>query len=245
MDDFILNVLNKMPSNGKALNGMSPDELWAEERAQERAVSRDALKLFCMRTSEVFIIAKNGVRDGALGCNYWGEFMTSMKGIRVYLRRDLKCYQEAWVFRATDDEYLGKAVLAETASALARTDIEKAKLRDLIARKKQAEKITKSFIEIKDAPSASEVITHMAAGVEALNIKRGYMPSKKEVKVKKITNTRMDKVILKDREIEREGAVSLAQIQPPERSKKKLHLFECERNFEELYGDDLNEATEQ
>ncbi len=237
MDNFIVNVLNKMPSDGKVLQGMSPDEMWAAERIEKRVVSRDALKLFCMRTSNTFTIGKNGIKDSAIGCSYWGEWMSAMKGTKVYIRRDIKVYDAAWVFRVDDDEYLGKAFLAETASALARTNIEKAQLREVIAQKRQVEKIAKSFAETKDGPTASEVITHMAAGVEALNVKRGYVPKDEEVRVEKIANTAMDQVVLKDREMESIGTLSLSHIQPPERTQKKIALFECEKNFEDQYGE--------
>lgn len=60
-DDFIENVLNKMPSDGKNLKGKSPNQLWSEEFVIKRAVSKDELKLFCMRTSKAYAITRREV----------------------------------------------------------------------------------------------------------------------------------------------------------------------------------------
>ncbi len=108
-DDFITNVLNKMPSNGKVLQGKCPDELWAEEYSVKKIISKDALKLFCMRTSKDVSIGRNGVYDSQLQITYWDEWMIAKKGAKVYLRRDINAFQEAWVFNAATEEYLGKA----------------------------------------------------------------------------------------------------------------------------------------
>lgn len=229
MDSFIVNVLNKTPSQGKVLHGRSPDEMWEIEHRETKRVSLDALRLFCARTSKSLTIGRNGVLDGEIGFRYWAEWMAGLKGTKVYLRRDVKSYQEAWVFRAQDDEYLGKAYIAETVPALCRTDIEKAKLKDLMARKKQAEKITKTFIEIKDVPSPSEIVTHMAAGVQAVNKLRGYEPrEREEVKTTEISNTALDKAIQREQEMLKEGTYDLSMIQPREH-KKKIRVFECEK----------------
>ena len=93
-DDFITNYLNKKPSNGKALNGKSPDELWSEEFAVKKIIAKDALKLFCMRTSREVSIGRNGVYDSQLQLTYWGEWMISEKGRKVFIRRDINAYQE-------------------------------------------------------------------------------------------------------------------------------------------------------
>lgn len=60
-DDFIINILNKKPSRGKNLQGLSPDELFDMEFEGKITTSRDALKLFCMRTSKNFTIGRNGM----------------------------------------------------------------------------------------------------------------------------------------------------------------------------------------
>ena len=69
-DDFIENFLNKKSSKSKVLKGKSPDEIWGNEFAVKRAISKDALKLFCMRTSKNISIGRNGVYDSQLQLTY-------------------------------------------------------------------------------------------------------------------------------------------------------------------------------
>ncbi len=240
MDEFILNVLNKMPSQGR-LKGRCPDEVWQEEVTEIRKVSKDALKLFCMRSSKELTIGRNGIYDSEFGVRYWAEWMAGMKGEKVYIRRDIKAYQEAWVFRAKDDEYLGKAVIGEfVAPALAKTEVEKQALKEVIAKKKQAQKVIKAYAQSKEAVDVSQAITHMAAGVEEINRLRGYAPKEREereeVKIVRLLNTEMDKVVMKDREMQKEGVYDLSAIQPPDRKRPKIALFECDLDITTVEG---------
>lgn len=122
-DRFIKEYLNKRPSKGKVLQGRCPDELWAEEFTKKKVISKDALKLFCMRTTNNVTIKRNGIFDSQLQISYWAEWMITEKGRKVYIRRDINAYQEAWVFDAQTDEYLGKGNANQPASFLANTDI--------------------------------------------------------------------------------------------------------------------------
>jgi len=225
MDSFISDVLNRMPVNGKVHKGMCPDELWDREHREARMASTDALKLFCMRTSKALTIGRNGIRDGEMGVTYWGEWMSGMKGRKAYLRRDIKEYQEAWVFSASDDEYLGKAYIAERAAALARTPVEKAQLKALLTDKRLMESATKAYIRVKDAPSPSEALSHMKAGVRLLN--GDYEPDS-DAQIIKLSNTDMDKAIRMDRRMKREGTYDLGSIKPPEKEGKPIYLYETD-----------------
>lgn len=91
-DDFIINILNKRPSQGKNHNGLSPNELFNQEFKEKITTSRDALKLFCMRTSRTFTIGRNGIKDNELGITYWADWMISKTGLKVYnLRKVTMC----------------------------------------------------------------------------------------------------------------------------------------------------------
>lgn len=233
IDSFITGVLNKMPSKGKVLQGRCPDESWDAEHKEKRVVSKDALKLFCMRTSRPLTIMRNGVRDSEIGFTYWAEWMSGLKGEKVYLRRDINAYQAAWVFRAENDEYLGKALIAETAAALARTDVEKKQLKELMARKNKAKNVAKSFIRNNELSSPSEAVAHMAAGIDALNEARGYDAQEAtEVNTLKLANTSMDKVIASERQMQRAGTYDLSSIQPPARKERKLYMWAHEKERE-------------
>ena len=80
-DDFILHVLNKRPSQGKNLNGLSPDQLFDNEYTEKTTPSKDALKLFCMRTSNTYTIGRNGINDRKLGIFYWADFKHRVKNL--------------------------------------------------------------------------------------------------------------------------------------------------------------------
>ena len=199
MDIYIQTVGNKMPSEGKVLQGRCPDEAWDADGTEVKRIGADALKLFCMRTSGDITIGRNGVLDSKLDARYWAEWMSGIKGTKVYIRRDIREHQTAWIFRVDNDEYLGKAELTGKVAALARTDVEKEVLKNALARKQQERKIAKAYFNAKDRPAAAESMQHMATGIAAVNELRGYEPGAgKEVKVLRLANTAMDKVIARD-----------------------------------------------
>lgn len=133
--NFIENYLNKKPSRGKVLQGKCPDELWSEEFTNKKNISKDALKLFCMRTSKTMTIARNGIYDSQLQLTYWGEWMICEKGRKVFIRIDINAYQEAWVFDAQTEEYLGEGNVYHSVSFLAQTNIEKSQYKKALERK--------------------------------------------------------------------------------------------------------------
>lgn len=234
MDQFITGILNRVPSKGKVLQGMCPDELWMKEHTEVRKTSDDALKLFCMRTSRELTIMRNGVRDSDLSVTYWAEEMMGLKGTKVYLRRDINAYNKAYVFEAATDKFICTAQIAESAAALARTDIEKSKLRELVVAKNQQQKIVKAYAAVANAGSASDQIVQMAVGIETVNSLRGYEPAEQPAQpVYRLSNTMMDKVILEQRERERRGTSDLSSIQPPEQKQSRIYAFETDRDYDQ------------
>jgi len=136
-DRFITEVLNRMPSRGKALNGLSPDELWNQENPVKKTADKDSLKLCCMRTSKTMVIGRHGIRDGEFGVNYFDEWLWKHPKESVYLRRDPRDFNEAWVFNAKTHEYMGKAFINKQVAAFAETPIEKETLKQAIAIKRR------------------------------------------------------------------------------------------------------------
>jgi hypothetical protein len=187
-DDFILNVLNKMPSNGKVLQGKSPDELWSEEFIVKKIISKDALKLFCMRTSKDISIGRNGVFDSQLQITYWAEWMIGFKGKKVFLRRDVNAYQEAWVFDSTSEEFLGEANANQASSFLAQTPVEKSEYKKAIEQKKKEKKALQEYIKCKFSPANSEIAANFKNALETKTVE-------KKPKISKISNTKMDEVV--------------------------------------------------
>jgi transcription-repair coupling factor (superfamily II helicase) len=136
----------------------------------------------------------------------------------VYIRRDINAYQEAWIFDATTEEYLGKANAMQSASFLANSDIQKAHYQKIIETKNKEKKILKSYIQTKFNPSNEELVDNL---IESLD-KKDF---KSNVKVAKISNTKMDKVIKEEKSKNNAPAKYVTPLQP----KKKLYLTEAEK----------------
>lgn len=229
-DKTIINILNKKPSNGKNLNGRCPDDLFYEEYKEKIVTSKDALKLFCSRTSNTYTISKNGVKDGKLQTTYWADWMIHKKGMKVYLRRDIKNYKEAWVFNAENDEFIGKAEAFKSVAALYAPEVSKEEFETAMATKKRNIKLAKSYIKQNKEISVEEKYKNYETAYQS--VEREY---KKPVKVSKIANTSMDKAIQKNKDMESYGKADLSiflnKEEPPK--KKKFYYWNTDKELDE------------
>lgn len=222
-DNFIVNVFNKHHSNGKNHKGLSPDELFNQEFTEKIVPSKDALKLFCMRTSKTFTIGRNGIKDSVLGITYWADWMSLKKGIKVYLRRDIKDYGDAWVFNALNDEFIGKANVVKAVAALHAEKISKEEFKEAMSIKKRNKKIAQSFIENSKDISVEEKYENYKALFATNN-------EKPKTKVTKLANTKMDKVIQQNKEMEAFGRQDLSIfLEENSKQEETLYLFETDR----------------
>ncbi len=230
-DDFIINVLNKRPSLGKNLKGISPDDLFNQEYKEKITTTHDALKLFCMRTSRNFTIGRNGIKDNQLGITYWADWMVSKTGLKVYLRRDINNYKEAWVFKADNDEFVGKVTAVQAVAALYADEISKEEFKIAMANKKRNLKLAKAYIQKTREISIEEQCENYKAAYAS--IERANKP-----KVSKIANTNMDKVVRQAKEMEAFGRQDLSMFIPENNtSEETLYLFETDKLLaEELKG---------
>lgn len=226
-DDFILNVLNKKPSNGKNLNGSCPDELFYNEYAEKITPSRDALKLFCMRTSRNFTIGRNGIQDRQLGITYWADWMITRTGWKVYLRRDVQDYKDAWAFKADNDEFVGTVKAVKAVAALHADKVSKEEFKEALSIKKRNLKITKAYIkQTREIPLEEQYENYKAAYASS---NKDY---KKNVKISKIANTNMDKAIQKNKEMEAFGRQNLSVFLEDIKPEEKLYLLETDKILE-------------
>ena len=226
-DDFILNILNKKPSNGKNLNGICPDQLFYNEYAEKITPSRDALKLFCMRTSRNFTIGRNGIQDRQLGITYWADWMIARTGLKVYLRRDIQDYKEAWAFKADNDEFVGTVKAVKAVAALYANKVSKEEFKEALSIKKRSLKITKAYIKQTREIPFEERYENYKAAYNSTN--KDY---KKSIKVSKIANTNMDKAIQKNKEMESFGRQDLSVFLEDNKPEEKLYLFETDKILE-------------
>ncbi len=228
-DDFIINVLNKKPSQGKNLKGLSSDELFNQEFKEKITTSSDALKLFCMRTSKIYTVGRNGIKDGSLGITYWADWMISQTGLKVYLRRDIQNYKEAWAFRADNDEFVGKITAVRAVAALHADMVSKDEFKEAMSIKKRNLKVAKAYIRQTQEISPEEQYQNYTAAYA--NIERQSKP-----KVSRIADTNMDKAIRKNKEMEALGRQDLSILMNKDDIKDEpLYLFETDKILEEEY----------
>ena len=131
---------------------------------------------------------------------------------------DVNAYQEAWVFDAQTDEYLGKGNANQSASFLANTDIEKSEYQKQVAIKNKEKKILKSYIKTKYNPSNEDIIENLINSLDKVDFKSNAT-------VSKISNTKMDKVVKEEKNKNSIPSKYVTPIQP----KKKLYLTEAEK----------------
>jgi hypothetical protein len=196
MEYAIIHIVNKFRSYGKNLLGKSRDEAWAEANPHLKRVSSDALKLFCMRTSNDLTIGRNGITvSNKYDLYYWADWMYNLKGTKVYMRRDNKKYQEAWVYDSSTDEYLGIAYLnAWVCNALVKTDLERQQLENLMRAKRNEEKIIKKYIEPGTSITPKDYLENLAIGITATSNMPEEMANEPGVPV--FIKTKMDEDIL-------------------------------------------------
>ncbi len=229
-DTFITTCLNKKQSAGKNHKGKCPDQVWANEFTEKRPIGNEALALFCMRTTGILTIGRNGVLDGETGLRYWSEFFPGLIGTKVYLRRSQKDVAEAWVFDARDRHLICMARIGEfCAPALAETELELSQVRSALAKKRHNEKIVKAYAQTCAAPDPMELTMKLAASLEHQN--RGPIPEA-DPKIHHIPNTAMDKVIRQRADIETQGTADISDLVPEHFSDAPLFATETDR---ELY----------
>ena len=233
-NSFIIEVLNKKPSEGINTKGKSRDQVFEDDFTEKIVTSREALKLFCMRTSKNYTIARNGIIDRSLDITYWADWMVSKMKTKVYLRRDPKNYKEAWVFKADNDEFLGKCKVIKAVPALYANEISKEEFQEAMAIKQRSLKATKAYLKgLKTIPFEEQ----------CENYKIAYAQVNKELKphVTRLANTEMDKVIQKNKEMEAYGKYDMSMFLNDEKPKKKFYFYETDKYLDE--EEDLMEVA--
>jgi transposase InsO family protein len=229
LEDFYVNVANKKPRKGKRLQGACPNELWEREVKVIRKGSPAALRMLLMRRSGPFRIGRNGVYDRQYKVTYWGEFMSGLKDEEIYLRRDSKKFQVAWV-EDPQGRYLGEAGIAERVAAIATTDIERKKLQDaLAAQRREARARRESVKDIEKVP-AEQAMKDLALGLKLVNEDRGYIPGSAPAPVIEIQRTPADEAIRERERLNKIGTQDLSAIRPPRRERGlKIFPYDADR----------------
>lgn len=226
-DDFIKNVLNQRPSQGKNLKGLSPEQLFYKEFKKIVTPSDEALKLFCMRTSKDITIGRNGIKDSQLGIFYWADWLINNTGLKVYMRRDIQNYKIAWVFRADNDAFLGKVEAVKAVAALYADKVSKEEFKTAMAIKKRNFKVAKEAVKQTQEISIEEINENYKAAYKS--VERTAKP-----KVAELANTNMDMIIRQAKEMDMQGKHDLSMfLNEKPTPKTQFYLFETDKIIEE------------
>jgi hypothetical protein len=160
-EQFVFDIYNKKPSQGNLLAGKCPDEAFELYRKKHiRNLSKNSMCLLYMR-GKTFTIGRKGIEDKDLDVWYWNDMFLTMRGERVYIRRDMRDFSQAYVFDVSTDKFICVAALDTRISALADDDKSKEALKIAIKRKhgdlKKAKKAIKTErIPLKDIMDAQK-----------------------------------------------------------------------------------------
>lgn len=130
-DDFVKNVLNKLPNGGRILEGKSPDEAWNAENPTIVLPRNEALIMLVARHDKPRQIRRNGIEDSKRDVFYWAEWMAGMKGQTVYIRRPVMDSNVVWCF-TEKDELIGEATVRKQIDAIVETEEGQAMLSDTL-----------------------------------------------------------------------------------------------------------------
>jgi len=238
-DRFITEVLNKMPSKGKALNGLSPDDLWNQENIIKRTVDKDSLKLCCMRSSKTMTIGRHGIRDSEFGVTYFDEWLWNHPRAKVYLRRDPRDFNEAWVFNADTDEYIGKAFIRKPVAAFAETPIEKESLKQAIGIRRRQLKLEKEPGASVIRQSTDVILENMVAAAKLF----GNNVEEQTQNVSELVRTPYDSMAIEQRAAKKiqqykndhEARILSATWATDEQGRKIKPLLKLDSDFEYYY----------
>ena len=237
LNKFITEILNKMPfGKGAIFANLSPNELWQADNPVLRRADPKSLAVFCQRSSRLVTIGRNGVKDPDLDAVYWAEEFVSMKGKRVYLRRDLSNYAEAWVY-GTNDELICLAKLAESIHPLAADEVSKEALKERTAQKRREIKAVKAAAKVPTI-AAADKMNLLQAGVAALNQERGW-EEKPQNNVITVQRTPLDDRVRQMEELRREATTNTPIypiLTPPVKPKKKIYLTRTQRDLDQNKG---------
>ena len=174
-----------------------------------------------MRTSKNVSIGRNGIYDSQLELTYWDEWMICEKGRKVFMRRDINAYQEAWVFDAKTEEYLGKANVYHAVSFLAKTNIEKAEYKKAIERKNKEKKMIRSYIKAKYSPSNEDIVQNLKNSLSG----EVFVSNPK---ITEISNTKFDEIALAEKKSNKKENIS-NQNTALQEELPKIYLTESEK----------------
>lgn len=237
LNEYMEYGYNARPQNGKVLEGFSPAEKWAELDPAITYISDASLALFCSRvvgsSGKPLTIGRNGIKNPKTGDRYWEEWMSGYKGDKVFLRIDPEQRDTAYVFNAETEELIDMAERIETVPAIARTEQEKAWLKQQIhEKKKELKKFKAMQREIENRRHDDiEIVSNMIDRRKA----EGRHPETPVSSVVNVKKTKADEYVQQIEEIRKTGTEDISsEVQAVEltelakKKKRKIAMFESD-----------------
>ncbi len=144
-------------------------------------------------------IGRHGIRDSEFGVTYFDEWLWNHPRAKVYLRRDPQDFNEAWVFSAETDEYLGKAFIRKPVAAFAETPIEKESLKQAIGIRRRQLKLEKEPGATIIHQSTDLILENMAAAAKLF----GNNVEEQNQNVSELVRTPYDSMAIEHRAIKK------------------------------------------
>lgn len=72
-DYYIENIYNESPHQGEGMFGKSPRQVYEENLFERRTTTKDAMRLWLMRTTKPYTVQRNGIKifGSCLSLNYY------------------------------------------------------------------------------------------------------------------------------------------------------------------------------
>ena len=151
--------------------------------------------------------------------------MISKMEMKVYLRRDIEDYKEAWVFKSNNDEFIGTANAVSAVAALHADKVSKEEFKEAMSIKRRNFKTAKSYIKNTMEISPQEKYENYKAAYNSLE-----KDFKADVKISKIANTNMDKALRKKKEQKAAANIDLSIfLQKENEQEQEFYLFETDK----------------
>lgn len=99
-DDYIENIYNESSHQGEGMYGKSPRQVYEENLFERRTTTKDAMRLWLMRTTTPYTVQRNGIK--ILGSWYYSKEMVPLMKQKVYARYSPENINEVYIYSEND-----------------------------------------------------------------------------------------------------------------------------------------------
>ena len=99
-DYYIENIYNESPHQGEGMFGKSPRQVYEENLFERRTTTKDAMRLWLMRTTKPYTVQRNGIK--IFGSWYYSKEMVPLMKQKVYARYSPENINEVYIYSEND-----------------------------------------------------------------------------------------------------------------------------------------------